>query len=339
MEGHTVSQLAEGRFVTARIIVTGVAGFIGSTLTRRLLASGHTVVGVDSLDDFYPVPLKRWNLSSFADDPNFELHSIDIRDTRALLACTDIDRGPIDAFVHLAALAGVRPSSERPIDYYDVNVGGTAAVLDFITHHRVPHLVFASSSSIYGINPNVPWTEDATPAPISNYANSKLAGERLVARAAELHGFTSAAARLFTVYGPGQRPDLAITNFAARMLNGEEIRVFGDGSALRDFTYVDDIVDGLLACIDHRASTFDSFNLARGIQVQLSDVIHLLEKVLDVEARIVYEDVVRGDVPQTWGSIEKSAALLGYRPSTDLKDGLMESREWFQQVADLTRHG
>ena len=321
----------------AKFIVTGAAGFIGSTLAKSLLADGHTVIGIDALDEFYPVSLKRWNMASFVDHPNFELHEIDIRDTRALLDCADsVDS--VDVVVHLAALAGVRPSSERPIDYYDVNVAGTASVLDLMARHQVPHLVFASSSSIYGINPNVPWTEDAVPAPISNYANSKLAGERLVARAAELHGFTANAARLFTVYGPGQRPDLAITNFAAKMLNGEEIRVFGDGSALRDFTYIDDIVDGLRACIDHTGSVFDTFNLARGVQVELSDVIHLLEKVLDVEARISYEGVVRGDVPQTWGSIDKSSAVLGYLPSTDLKAGLMESRDWFQQVADLARH-
>lgn len=315
--------------MATKIAVTGAAGFIGSTLVTGLLADGYTVVGIDSLDDFYPVSLKRWNLAKFEDDPAFEFRDVDIRDTRALLACTD----SVDVVVHLAALAGVRPSSERPIDYYDVNVGGTASVLDFVVQHQVPHLVFASSSSIYGINPDVPWTEDHLPQPISNYANSKLAGERLVARAADLHGFTATAARLFTVYGPGQRPDLAITNFAAKMLNGHEIRVFGDGSALRDFTYVGDIVDGIRGCIDYTDSTFEPFNLARGVQVELSDVIHLLEKVLDVDAKVVYTDGFRGDVPQTWGSIEKSAAVLGYRPSVDLKDGLMESRDWFRQVA------
>lgn len=317
--------------VAAKIVVTGAAGFIGSTLVTDLLADGHTVVGIDALDDFYPVSLKRWNLAKFEDNPSFEFFDIDIRDTEALLACTD----SVDVVVHLAALAGVRPSSERPIDYYDVNVGGTASMLDFVVHHRVPHLVFASSSSIYGINPDVPWTEEHLPQPISNYANSKLAGERLVARAAALHGFTATAARLFTVYGPGQRPDLAITNFAAKMLNGHEIRVFGDGSALRDFTYVGDIVAGLKGCINHNISTFEAFNLARGVQVELSNVIYLLEKVLDVEAKVVHADVFRGDVPQTWGSIDKSSALLGYRPSVDLKDGLMESRDWFGQVAAL----
>ncbi len=317
--------------MATKIAVTGAAGFIGSTLVTQLLDAGHTVVGIDVLDDFYPVSLKRWNLEKFEDHPAFDFQEVDIRDTKALLDCT----GSVDVMVHLAALAGVRPSSERPLDYYDVNVGGTAAVLDFVVQNEVPHLVFASSSSIYGINPDVPWTEDHLPQPISNYANSKLAGERLVARAAALHGFTATAARLFTVYGPGQRPDLAITNFAAKMLNGEEIRVFGDGTALRDFTYVTDIVSGIRGCIDYTDSTFEPFNLARGVQVELSAVIHLLEKVLDVEAKIVYADGFRGDVPQTWGSIEKSSALLGYLPSVDLKDGLVESRDWFEQVAAL----
>lgn len=317
--------------VKANVLITGAAGFIGSVLTARLLADGHTVVGIDSLDDFYPVSLKRSNLAKFENNPFFDFQQVDIRDTRALLACT----GSIDVVVHLAALAGVRPSSRRPIDYYDVNVGGTASVLDFMTYHKVPHLVFASSSSIYGINPDVPWTESHLPQPISHYANSKLAGEHLVARAAALHGFTSTVARLFTVYGPGQRPDLAITNFAARMLNGEEIRVFGDGSALRDFTFVGDAVDGIRRCIDYAEATFETFNLARGVQVELSEVIRLLENVLHVDARVVHEKGFRGDVHRTWGSIEKGAKLLGYRPSVDIEDGLMRSRDWFFRVASL----
>jgi UDP-glucuronate 4-epimerase len=234
----------------------------------------------------------------------------------------------------MAALAGVRPSAERPVEYCDVNIGGTMSVLELMRRREVPHLVFASSSSIYGINPDVPWTENALPQPISVYASSKLAGESMVAHGAAQHGYTCVGARLFTVYGPGQRPDLAITNFAGRMLSRAPVNVFGDGSALRDFTYVDDIVAGLRAAMDYRECRFETFNLARGDRVKLMDVITTLEETLDVEAKIEYFDPIRGDVPQTWGSIARSSAELGYQPATDLRAGIEASRDWFHIVAE-----
>ena len=314
-----------------RILVTGAAGFIGSNLVRGLVDDGYSVIGVDSFDDFYDERLKRHNISAFQGHQNFEMHEIDVRNTASLLDHCD---GSFDAVVHLAALAGVRPSAERPAEYMDVNVVGTASMLEFTRVRRIPQFVFASSSSVYGINPHVPWTEDALPAPISVYANSKLAAERHVAHAAAEHGFSAIAARLFTVYGPGQRPDLAITNFAARIINGRPINVFGDGSALRDFTYVDDIVAGLRAAVDHEAHPFEVFNLARGTRVELMEVIRTIEKVLDQEAEINFTDPIRGDVPQTWGSIEKSAELLGYEPSTDLAAGVEAAQTWFKLVAD-----
>ena len=317
--------------MTQRVVVTGAAGFIGSNLVRGLLADGYTVVGIDSFDDFYDPRLKHHNMSDFVDNTNFTLHKIDIRDTPGLL---DVCDGEIDTVVHMAALAGVRPSAERPIEYCDVNVAGTMSVLELMGRKSIPHLVFASSSSIYGVNPNVPWTEDAIPQPISVYASSKLAGEAMVAHAGAQRGFTAVGTRLFTVYGPGQRPDLAITNFAGRMLSNTALRVFGDGSALRDFTYVDDIVSGLRSAMDYRPSTFEAFNLARGERVKLMDVITTLEEVLDVEAKIDFFDAITGDVPQTWGSIDKSAAKLGYQPTTRLRAGIEASKDWFQVVAD-----
>lgn len=314
-----------------RILVTGAAGFIGSNLVRGLVDDGHAVVGVDSFDGFYDERLKRHNIAAFQGRSNFEMLELDIRNTAAMLDHCD---GAFDAIVHMAALAGVRPSGERPLEYMDVNVVGTASMLEFTRARGVPQFVLASSSSVYGINPNVPWVEEARPAPISIYANSKLAAERLVADAAATHDFSAVAARLFTVYGPGQRPDLAITNFAARIIKNRPINVFGDGSALRDFTYVDDIVAGLRAAIDHEARPFEAFNFARGTRVELMDVIRTIEGVLGEEAQKNFTDPIRGDVSQTWGSIDKSRELLGYEPATDLLAGIEASQAWFKLVAD-----
>ncbi len=317
-------------------LVTGAAGFIGSGLVTRLLHDEWTVVGIDSFDEFYDPALKRGNLAPFEADPRFSLLELDIRETGELGRQLDRDlTRDIDVVVHAAALTGVRQSWSRPMDYYDVNVGGTAAVLELMRMRSIPHLVFVSSSSVYGTNPDVPWREDALPQPVSVYAHSKLAAERLVARAGVGTGFSVVATRLFTVYGPGQRPDLAIANFAARMIKRQPIPVFGDGSALRDFTYIDDIVDGLRAAIDYTGRPFEIFNLARSRPLELRHVITALEQLLDVEARVDYRDTSRGDVPRTWGSIEKSSRQLRYRPATDLEAGLEASLPWFHRLADL----
>lgn len=317
--------------MTQRVLITGAAGFIGSNLARVLVDNGDEVVGIDTFDPFYDRRLKEHNLTTLSSHPNFELLDVDIRDTATLI---DRCRPTVDVIVHLAALAGVRPSAERPVEYMDVNVAGTASMLELARRCEVPQFVFASSSSVYGINPHVPWTEDAVPSPISIYASSKLAGERQVAHAAANGGFSAVATRLFTVYGPGQRPDLAITNFAARIMNNKPINVFGDGTALRDFTYVDDIVAGLRAAMAHEARPFDIFNLARGRRVELMDVIRTIERTLDTEAVINFTDPIRGDVPQTWGSIERAADILGYEPETDLTVGIESSQAWFKLVAD-----
>jgi UDP-glucuronate 4-epimerase len=323
------TQRSTSRDIGRAALVTGAAGFIGSHVTDALLADGWRVTGVDSFDDFYDPMLKVGHVDRHRDDPFFEFHNLDIRDRQGLLEIG----GDFDVVIHLAALAGVRPSAQRPHEYCEVNINGTGNVLSFVERRQVPRLVFASSSSIYGVNDQVPWVEGALPMPISVYASTKLAGEAMVRQATEHSDLTAVSFRFFTVFGPRQRPDLAITNFAAKMLEGRPIQVFGDGTALRDFTFIDDIVSGVMGGVGWNERPYDVFNLARGERVQLMDVIRELEDVLGVKAEIEYQDKVVGDVPQTWGSIERTTAELGYSPSTSLAEGVRASRGWFEAVA------
>lgn len=302
-------------------------------MVARLLADGWRVVGIDNVDDFYDSRLKRATIEANQAGPGFEFHQADIRDLDQLIDL--LDRSGAEVVVHLAAMAGVGPSAERPHLYHDVNVNGTASLLEAMSRTGIDHLVFASSSSIYGDNPNVPWHEHDRLQPISVYAETKVVGEALVAAWAHQGTNTAVATRLFTVFGPGQRPDLAITNFAAKMLNGQPIQIHGDGSVRRDFTHVDDIVSGLLAAVDLRLEPFVAVNLARGEPVGLMEVVDALQESLGVEAEVNYGQPVVGDVSQTWGSIERAARLLGYRPSTDLVAGLAAARPWFERVAAL----
>lgn len=309
--------------------MTGAAGFIGSHVTDALLSDGWRVTGIDNFDDFYDPVLKAGHIERHRDDPFFEFHNLDIRDKHALLGLG----GTFDVVIHLAALAGVRPSAQRPHEYCDVNINGTANVLSFLERHEAPRLVFASSSSIYGVNDQVPWVEDALPMPISVYASTKLAGEAMVRQATEQSDLTAVSLRFFTVFGPRQRPDLAITNFAVKMLEGRPIQVYGDGTSLRDFTFIGDIVSGIMRGVSWNERGYDVFNLARGERVQLMEVIRELEEVLGVKAEIEYQDKVPGDVPQTWGSIQRTCLEFGYSPTTSLAEGIRASRDWFEAVA------
>jgi UDP-glucuronate 4-epimerase len=320
---------SSSRDIGRTALVTGAAGFIGSHVTDALLADGWRVTGIDSFDDFYDPMLKVAHVDRHHHDPFFEFHNLDIRDKHAMLEIG----GDFDVVIHLAALAGVRPSAQRPHEYCEVNINGTANVLSFIEQRQVPRLVFASSSSIYGVNDQVPWVEGALPMPISVYATTKLAGEAMVRHATEQSDLSAVSFRFFTVFGPRQRPDLAITNFAAKMIEGRPIQVYGDGTALRDFTFVDDIVSGVKSGVSWNERRYDVFNLARGERVQLMDVVRELEAVLGVKADIQFQDRVVGDVPQTWGSIDRTSAELGYSPSTSLAEGIRASREWFEAVA------
>jgi UDP-glucuronate 4-epimerase len=300
-----------------RILVTGAAGFIGSTLVERLLAEGRSVVGLDSFDCFYPEEQKRRNLSVALRNPSYRLVEADIR----------------DAEVHLAALAGVRPSLKRPAVYADVNVHGTSLVLEAAARHGGPRIVFASSSSVYGERSDGPFREtDLVERPVSPYAATKRAGELVAHSFHHAHGLPVVCARIFTAYGPRQRPDLAIRKFAERMLGGEPVPIFGDGSSLRDFTFVDDLVDGLVRALD-RDLGFALLNLGAGRKVSVLDVVKTLEQELGVRAEIQWHPPQVGDVPRTWADISAAREALGYAPAVGFEEGVRRFVEWLREVS------
>jgi len=315
-----------------RILVTGAAGFIGSTLCERLLGDGRRVVGLDSFDPFYPESQKQSNLVASHRSPEFALVRADLRDAGMLRGLFTEHR--FDAVVHLAALAGVRPSLERPTEYADVNVRGTSAVLEAAARAGGPRVVFASSSSVYGEREDGPFREsDPVERPVSPYAATKRAGE-LVAHTFH-HGFglSVTCARIFTAYGPRQRPDLAIRKFADRMRAGKPVPIFGDGSSLRDFTYVDDLVEGLVRAID-RDLGFALLNFAGGRTISVLEVVQALERELGVSAEIDWQPEQIGDVKRTWGDISAARAALGYTPKTPFEEGLRRFVAWLRERAD-----
>ncbi len=309
------------------IIITGGAGFIGSTLSENLLAQGHRVTVIDNFDDFYDEQLKQENIAPLQEQPQFRLIRADIRDYDAMLAqLTD----EYDAIVHLAAKAGVRPSIKNPLVYQQVNVNGTQNMLEIAKVKNIKQFVFGSSSSVYGINPDVPWREDNyVLQPISPYASSKVSGELLGHVYSHLYGIRFLALRFFTVYGPKQRPDLAINKFVRFILEGKEIPVFGDGTTRRDYTYVKDIVQGIEAAIHYQDSIYEIVNIGNHNTVSLSELIATIEKVLDKKAIINRLPMQPGDVPQTYADIDKARKLFNYQPNTTLEEGITNFVNWY----------
>jgi UDP-glucuronate 4-epimerase len=319
--------------VSRRALVTGGAGFIGSHLVDRLLREGWTVTTVDSFDDFYDPRIKRGNVRPHLALPNFKLVEADIRDLDSLTRQLD---GRYDVIVHIAARAGVRPSIERPLLYQEVNVRGTHNLLELCRQWGVRQFVFASSSSVYGVNPNVPWREDdPVLLPISPYASTKISGELLGHVYSHLFGIRFVALRFFTVYGPRQRPDLAIRRFSELMRRGERIPFFGTGEALRDYTYVDDIIEGLIAAMHYDTSMYEVINLGNGNAVSLTHLVSLLENALGVTAILERLPTQAGDVPRTWASGDKARRLLGFAPSTDINTGIVRFVAWLDREAEL----
>jgi len=311
-----------------RVLVTGAAGFIGSTLVDRLLAEGRHVIGVDNFDPFYAESEKRRNLSGAVSSHAFRLLQADIRDASQMESA--FSEG-LDAVVHLAALAGVRPSLERPAAYADVNVNGTAVLLEAAARHGRPVFVLASSSSVYGEREDGPFREeDRVDRPVSPYAATKKACELLAHAFHVDHGLPVTAVRFFTAYGPRQRPDLAIRKFAERMRRGEPIPVFGDGSALRDFTFVDDVVDGLVRAVD-RDLGYRVLNFGAGRQISVKEMIALLEQELGVSARIDWQPRQTGDVTRTWADITAAGEALGYAPRIGFEEGVKRFATWLEE--------
>jgi UDP-glucuronate 4-epimerase len=301
------------------VLVTGAAGFIGSHLVDSLLADGVAVTALDNFDGFYDRAIKEQNIQSHRRHPGWRLVEADIRDAEAL----DAASGSYEVVVHLAAKAGVRPSIEDPITYQDVNVRGTQNLLEFARRRQIPRFVFASSSSVYGVNPRVPWSEaDRVLEPISPYASSKVSGELLGHVYSHLYGLRFIGLRFFTVYGPRQRPDLAISKFARLMLAEQPVPVFGDGSTRRDYTYIDDITAGIRAAMAYDRTPYEIVNLGNNRTVSLAEMIAGLESALGLKARIERLPEQPGDVPQTWASVEKARSLLGYEPRTPYDVGV-----------------
>jgi UDP-glucuronate 4-epimerase len=311
-----------------RILVTGGAGFIGSHLVEKLLGAGHVVSILDDFNDYYDPQIKHDNIAALSKD--VPVHHVDLRDDAAVRNLFHGEK--FDTVVHLAARAGVRPSIQFPQLYYDTNVNGTLHLLEAARVTGVERFVFASSSSVYGICKTVPFSEEEhLTQTISPYAATKIAGEFLCSTFSHLYKLRVVALRYFTVYGPRQRPDLAIHQFTKKIHAGEPIDQFGDGTTRRDYTYIDDIIQGTMAALKYDGSLFDIFNLGENQTVQLKDLIEKIEKALGKKAKINQLPEQPGDVPLTCADISKAKKLLGYNPTTQLDAGLPRFVEWFMQ--------
>jgi UDP-glucuronate 4-epimerase len=310
-----------------KALITGAAGFIGSHLTERLLADDWTVVGVDNFDDYYDPQIKRRNISECLKNKNFQLIEADIRDDDAM---DKVFSGDVQIIVHLAAMAGVRPSIAQPLLYADVNINGTMVLLELANKHGIDNFIFGSSSSVYGNNEKVPFSEDdSVDFPISPYAATKKAGELICHTYHHLCGMSITCLRFFTVYGPRQRPDLAIHKFAKLIEQDKPIPVYGDGTMMRDFTYIDDIINGIFAAMN-RCDGFNIYNLGESEPITVNDLITENEKALDKKAVREYLPPQPGDVERTYADITKAIKDLSYQPLTPIRAGLKQFTAWLR---------
>src|SRR5258708_7907658 len=311
------------------ILITGGAGFIGSHLVDRVIAEGGwRITVVDDFNDFYDPAIKRENISARKSNPDFKLVEADIRNQEALAQV--FSETNFDCIVHLAARAGVRPSLKEPRPYVETTINGTLNLLELARSNGVKQFVFGSSSSVYGLNSKVPFSEDDPISnPISPYAATKAAGELLCHSYAHLYDMRIVCLRFFTVYGARQRPDLAIHKFAKLISAGRPIPVFGDGTTRRDYTYIDDIIAGVRVAIYYDQTNYEVINLGESRTVELRELISLLEKTLDRRAEIDRQPPQPGDVPQTFADITKARRLLGYDPQTQIEEGIRKFVEWF----------
>jgi UDP-glucuronate 4-epimerase len=309
------------------ILLTGVAGFIGSNLAEALLKTKqYKVVGIDNFDPFYQREIKEQNLKNILSDSNFHFIEVAIEDKELEIKLSPFK---FDAIIHLAAKAGVRPSIDSIETYYQANIIGTLNLYEFARKQGIKKIVFGSSSSVYGQNPNTPWRESDTDLrPISPYAVSKLSAEYTAKIYSHLHHISTVCLRFFTVYGPRQRPDLAIHKFTSKIENGESIPVFGDGSTFRDYTYVGDIINGIILALNYHGSNFELFNLASGRKITLNEVIGALENALQKKALIERMPNQPGDVQATYANIDEAKNKLGYSPEFTFEKGIQTFVDW-----------
>ncbi len=318
--------------MTKQIVITGGAGFIGSHLAESLLAEGGwDITIVDDLNDFYSPEIKRQNLQPLLADSACKFYEADIRDNVRLAEV--FDENEFDVIVHLAARAGVRPSLKEPRLYAETNINGTLNLLELARDHGIRQFVFGSSSSVYGINEKVPFSEDdPIRNPISPYASTKAAGELICHTYSHLFDIRTVCLRFFTVYGARQRPDLAIHKFTRLIAEGKPIQMFGDGDARRDYTYVDDIIQGVRAAIDYDGSMHEVFNLGESETTELRRLIELIEDSLGKTAEIDRQPMQPGDVPITFADISKARRMLGYDPHTKIEEGIPKFVDWFRSA-------
>ena len=309
-----------------KILVTGGAGFIGSHVVRKLLQAGHAVAALDDFNDFYDPAIKRANVRAFNGDA--EVIEGDIRDAGKMRQV--VCGGKYESIVHIAARAGVRPSVLNPLAYIETNVNGTFNLLEAARAGEVGQFLLASSSSVYGLAQKVPFSEDlALPQTLSPYAATKLAAEHLCGNYSHLYNLPVVVMRFFTVYGPAQRPDLAIHKFTDRIFDGKPIQQYGDGTTRRDYTYVDDIVQGVVGALKYSRTPFEIFNLGENQTTTLSELISAIENALGRKAIIERLPEQQGDMPLTCANIDKARALLGYHPQVDISQGIPRFIEWY----------
>ncbi|MBE9528767.1 MAG: GDP-mannose 4,6-dehydratase [Proteobacteria bacterium] len=310
-----------------KILVTGGAGFIGSTLSDVLIARGDSVVVIDSFNDYYDPAIKRANVSALLTSPNFTLHEFDIRDGARVSEVMAAERP--DVIVHIAARAGVRPSIDDPVLYEEVNGLGTLNIVEAAKGIGLKNFVFASSSSVYGLNSKVPFSEsDPVTCPISPYAATKRANELMLYTYSHLYNIPVTCLRFFTVYGERGRPDMAIAKFTALIDEGHSIPVYGDGSAIRDFTYIGDIIDGVVGAID-TPHAYEIINIGGSKTVELRRVIEIIEEKLGKKAEIDFMDKFPGDVPVTSADVTKAREMIGFDPKVGIEEGIGRYIDWY----------
>ena len=326
-----------------KVLVTGAAGFIGMYTAKRLLEAGHEVVGLDNLNTYYDVRLKHWRLEQIKPFQNFRFVKMDLADRESIAALFKEEQ--FEKVIHLAAQAGVRYSLEAPFDYVDSNLVGMMTILEGCRHNKVEHLVYASSSSVYGMNPKIPFsTSDNVDHPVSLYAATKKSNELMAHSYSHLYGIPTTGLRFFTVYGPAGRPDMAPWLFTEAILNGNPIKVFNHGKMQRDFTYIDDIVDGVVAVTDITpvgapqltdnpaisTAPYKIYNIGNNQPVELSEFIQSVESACDREAEKIYLPMQDGDVVRTYADIDDLVDVTGVSPSTPLRAGIAKFVDWYQ---------